>query len=143
MLEYGVAEVREVGAAECAMPVAAIALAAVELGAGLVDEVLAAEAARPSVAVGLWVLFFVAVPCKLVQPAANHLHAGVHFVGFGILHFEVSPIASADEWGDFVPTVFVFPIVLSVDEFLEPLGRQSPLGHLAVAAFGNVDLADR
>src|SRR4051812_23178387 len=92
MLEDGVAEVREVSAAECTVPVAAIALAAVELGAGLVDERLSAgTAAAFSIAVrsefGL-----ATVRYKLVQPLADHLHAGVHFVGFGILHLEVSPI---------------------------------------------------
>ena len=70
------------------------------------------------------------------------MHAGVHFVGFGILHFEVSPVAAADERGYLVPTVFVFPVVLAVDEFFKPRGRQGPLGHFAVAALGNVDLAD-
>ena len=39
MLVDGVAQMRQVGAAERTVPVAAIALAAVELGAGLIDQV--------------------------------------------------------------------------------------------------------
>ena len=39
VLEDGVAQVRQIGAAEGAVPVAAVALAAVELGAGLIDAV--------------------------------------------------------------------------------------------------------
>ena len=56
MLVDGVAQVRQVRAAERAVPVAAVALAAIELGAGLVEQRLVAEATSPSAAVrgGRW-----------------------------------------------------------------------------------------
>ena len=101
---------RQVSAAERAVPVAAVALAAVKLGAGLIEERLVAEAASPSRAVAVRFWGGRGVRGELVQAPADHLHAGVHFVGFGILHFEVSPVAAANERGDFVPTAFMLPI---------------------------------
>ena len=107
VLVDGVAQVRQIRAAERAVPVAAVALAAVELGAGLVDERLVARAASPTP------LPFGAVRAvagvSFLQAAADHLHAGVHLVGFGILHLEVPPVAAADERRDFVPAAFVLP----------------------------------
>ncbi len=68
----------------------------------------------------------------------------VHLVGFGILHPEVPPEAAAHERPQrrgqrgSCSISRAHPLVLD-----ELLGRQRPFGHLAVAAIGQVDLADR
>ena len=81
----GVAEVRQIDAAEGPVPVAAVALAAIELGAGLLDQLgVDRFAGRGRIE-------------RLLQPAADHHHAAVHLVGFGVLHLEVPPEAAADE----------------------------------------------
>src|SRR5262249_50039991 len=88
-------------------------------------------------------IWLTALRSKLVQPAADHLHARIHFVRFGILHLEVSPVATANERSHLTPPPFILPVMLALVELFEPRGRQRPLGHFAVAAFRNIYLADR
>ena len=85
MLIDGVAQVRQIDAAERPVPVAAIALAAIELGAGLLDQLGVDRVAGRGRG------------DRLLQPPADHHHAAVHLVGFGILHLEVPPEPAADE----------------------------------------------
>jgi hypothetical protein len=79
-----VAQVGQIDAAERAVPVGAIALAAVEGLAGVGSS--SSGAGQASLR-----------PACLVQPPAGHHHPGVHLVGLGILHLEVPPEAAADE----------------------------------------------
>lgn len=73
----GVAQMGEIDAAEGTVPVGAVALTAIK---GLLGgaQGVAPQAALPG----------------CFQPFAGDHHAGVHVVGFGILHFEVAPKAS-------------------------------------------------
>src|SRR3954463_16527164 len=80
---------------------------------------------------------------QLIQPAANHLHPRIHFVCFWVLHFEVAPISAANKRGNLLPASLMLPLVLAMNKFLEAFGWQRPFRHLAIAAFRNVDLADR
>ncbi len=122
----GVAEVRQVNAAEGAVPVAAVALAAVKFGLGLIDQ-----------SVGRAFL------ARLGEPAADVHHPRVHLVGFGVLDLEVSPVAAADEAFDGGPAGIVHQVVDGAVIYDLLVGGQGPLGHLAVAAVGQVDLAER
>jgi len=77
VLEDGVAKVREVRATERSVPIAAVALAAVEFGAGLVDERLRAGATSALFSVcHSYPKLIVAVCRQFVQSATDHLHCG-------------------------------------------------------------------
>ena len=99
MLVDGVAQVRQIDAAERAVPIAAIALAAIQLGAGLLDQFGVDRVAGGGRGDGL------------LQPAADDHHAAVHLVGFGILHLEVPPEPAAHERPQRRPTRIVLHLV--------------------------------
>ena len=80
----GVAEVGQIDPAERAVPVGAIALAAVKLGPRGLQQLLV----QRLVPVG---------GLDSLDPAAEEHHPRVHLVGLGILHLEVPPEAAADE----------------------------------------------
>ena len=75
-----VAKVRQIDAAERPVPMAAIALGPIKLGAGRFDKLPGR-----------------AVVDGVLQATADHHHAAVHLVGLGILHLEVPPETAADE----------------------------------------------
>ena len=91
---HGVPQMRQIDPAEGAVPVAAIALAAVEF-ASCPIQVLAVDA----------------VAFGLVEAAADHHHAAVHLVGFGVLDLKVPPEPAADERLDPRPPLVVLQLV--------------------------------
>jgi len=127
----GVAQMRQINAAERPMPVAAVALAAIQLNASLLDQLGVDRIAdRRRVE-------------RLAKPAADHHHPRVHVVGFGIFHLEIAPEAAANHWPNRCPSRIVSHFArhaLILGQFLE---RQRPFGHLAVTAIGQVNFSDR
>ena len=122
-----VAEVGQVEAAEGAVPVRAVALAAVELAAGDFEVVgVGVGPARPA-----------ASRCETPE------HPGVHLVALGIPRLEVPPEPPARKNGLSSlggRTGRPEPLALARTAGAGA-GRQHPLGHLAVGAVGQVDLA--
>ena len=92
---HGVAQVRQINAAERSVPVAAIALSAIQLGAGRFDQAA-----------------ILALLLGLAHAAADHQHPRVHLVGLGILHLEVPPEAAAHELREHGPARIVLQLVL-------------------------------
>src|SRR3954469_17672857 len=128
MLIDRVAEMGQINAAKCAMPIAAIALTAIELGPRLIKQrplaVMAISAVPVPVAVSIeFGLVLRARRTQLLQPAADQLHPGIHLVRFRVLHLEVAPISAADKGSHLLPFTLMFPVVLAMDEFFEPLRR--------------------
>src|SRR4051812_44841203 len=115
MLVDRVAEMGQINAAKCAMPIAAIALAAIELGPRLIKQRPLAMMAISAVAVPVSVeMVLRARRNQLLQPAADHLHPRIHLLCFRVLHFEVAPISAADKGSRFLPLPLMFPIVLAM-----------------------------
>ena len=127
VLVDGVAQVRQVDAAERAVPVAAVALAAVEFGAGLLDQ-LALTGRRPRRSASC--------SRRLTIIIREYISSAS---GYFTLKFRQKPPRtnrrSAGQRGSSLHLVRE-PLVLD-----QLLGRQRPFGHFAVAAVGQIDLA--
>ena len=116
----GIAEVGEVDAPEGPVPVGAVALPAVERRRRLLEHVGIGipRAAHP------------------LQPLAHRHRPGVHLVGLGVAEAEVAPAPPADERRHGRQPRIGPGADAGPDAGFLRLRRQDPLGHLAVAAFG-------
>src|SRR4051794_38363409 len=142
MLVDSVAKMRQISASESAVPVSAVTLAAIQLSPRLIEQRSFLMVAIATITVAIQTGFALSARrTQLMQPATHHLHAGIHLIRFGILYFEVPPVSASYKGSNFLPLPLMFPLVLAMDEFLETLGRQRPLGHFAIAGFRDIDLA--
>ncbi len=78
-----------------------------------------------------------------LQPPADHHHAAIHLVGFGIFHLEVPPESAAHVFSDRRPKRILLQFASNVLVLGQLLLRQRPFGHLTVRAVGQIDLAHR
>ena len=116
----GIAEMGEIDAAERPVPVGTVALAAVE------------RRCRPLEPFGI------GIPraAHPLEPLTHRHRPGVHLVGFGVAEAEVAPAPPADERRHGRQARIGRRPDAGPDTGRLRLRRQNPLGHLAIAAFG-------
>ena len=108
------------------MPVAAIALALIEMVARRFDDGITGSHVD-----------------RLLQKPADVHHPRVHRIRFGILDFEVPPHPAAHERLDLFPTWIVFELMNQFILFDLTRNWQRPFGHLPVAAIWQVNFPKR
>src|SRR6516165_5509791 len=110
MLVNGIAEVRQVEPAKGAVPVAAVALAAIECPASAGEHVRLGRLAAG-------------------DALADFEHAAVHLMDFGILHEEIAPETAAEKTLDLARTGIAFQRPQQTIVSLQARRRERPLGH--------------